>query len=120
MKNMAIRSLGWTTLLGGALLAAGCANQQTLYDWGGYQQQVYEHFEGDDTSPDKQISVLEADLQKIQAKGAMPPPGYHAHLGLLYLEVGKNDQAVSEFKTEKTLFPESAHYIDFLLAKKNN
>lgn len=120
MKHTMMRCLSGATLLVGALLAGGCASQHTLYDWEDYQGQVYAHFEGDNTSPEKQIDALEAGLQKIQAHGATPPPGYHAHLGLLYLQVGRNDQAVGEFKTEKALFPESAHYIDFLLAKKQN
>ena len=52
---------------------------------------------------------------KIRSTGKAVPPGYHAHLGLLYLSMGKDDQMVQEFRTEKALFPESASYMDFLL-----
>jgi hypothetical protein len=34
---------------------------------------------------------------------------------MLYLSMGKDDQMVQEFRTEKALFPESASYMDFLL-----
>ncbi|WP_454766606.1 DUF4810 domain-containing protein [Cupriavidus campinensis] len=97
-----------------AMVLAGCAApRQTLYDWEGYQPQVYRYFKGD--SKAEQLTVLEADLQKIMASGKTPPPGYHAHLGLLYADLGKDDEMVREFQTEKTLFPESTTYIDFLM-----
>ena len=34
---------------------------------------------------------------------------------MLYMNMGKDDQMVQEFRTEKALFPESAAYMDFLL-----
>jgi hypothetical protein len=46
------------------------------------------------------------------------PPGFHAHLGMLYSMTGKsNDQIAAQFEDEKRLFPESTVYMDFLLAK---
>jgi hypothetical protein len=103
-----------------ALLASfaltGCQTApKTIYQWGGYQPQVYQHFKGE--SPDQQIAVLEKDLQTISARGTTPPPGFHAHLGMLYALAGKQDQVATEFETEKKLFPESAAYMDFLLKK---
>jgi hypothetical protein len=118
MTKAVIRPLALAAVLSGILLCAGCATgPKPLYEWGGYQAQVYEHFKTQGNAPEAQILALEADMQKMAAKGAMPPPGYSAHLGLLYSSVGKNDQAVQSFLKEKTLFPESGAYIDFLLAK---
>jgi hypothetical protein len=34
---------------------------------------------------------------------------------MLYASIGKEDQLVQELQTEKTLFPESAPYMDFLM-----
>lgn len=99
-------------LLCSAVLA-GCAGQKTLYQWEGYQTQVHQYFKGD--SPEAQVEALERDLEKIKAKDGMVPPGYHAQLGLLYSGLGKDDQMVQQFQTEKVLFPESAPYMDFLL-----
>jgi hypothetical protein len=97
-----------------ALAMVGCQHRQpSLYQWENYQPQVYQYFKGE--SPDAQIAVLERDLQEIRAHGRTPPPGYHAHLGLLYSVTGKADQMVAEFEAEKQLFPESAAYMDFLL-----
>jgi hypothetical protein len=95
-------------------LLTGCATQPpTLYQWGNYQPQVYEYFKGGPI--EAQVTELERGLEQIKAKDGAVPPGYHAHLGMLYANLGKDDQMVQEFQTEKALFPESAPYIDFLL-----
>ncbi|MFI8648028.1 DUF4810 domain-containing protein [Pseudomonas iridis] len=107
------RSLLALTLAASTLLA-GCAGPKTLYQWEGYEPQVYEYFKGEEPK-EAQAEALERDLQKIRSTGKAVPPGYHAHLGLLYLSMGKDDQMVQQFRTEKTLFPESGTYMDFLL-----
>lgn len=95
------------------LSLAGCATKPTtLYQWEGYQAQIYEHFKGG--SLDQQIAELERGLQAISAHGTTPPPGYHAHLGMLYSESGKSDLALAQFNDELRLFPESAAYMEFL------
>lgn len=115
MKNY--RSLILALSLSGSVLLSGCAGPQRLYQWENYQPQVYEYFKGQGSGPQEQITILERDIQKIRAKGNTPPPGYHAHLGLLYSHVGKEDQVIQQFETEKNLFPESSPYMDFLLKK---
>lgn len=98
-------------------LLSGCANgPQTLYHWDGYQQQVYQRFDAK-SSTEEQIAALEASVQKARAADRALPPGFHAHLGMLYADVGKLDQVRQEFETEKALYPESATYMDFLLRK---
>lgn len=97
-----------------SLVLAGCNNApKTLYQWEGYQPQLKQYFKGE--SPEAQVTELEAGLEKIKAKNGAVPPGYHAHLGLLYSGLGKDDQMIREFRTEKALFPESAAYMDFLM-----
>jgi hypothetical protein len=96
-------------------LVSGCAQPKTLYNWGNYQSQLYARFKAD-TSPDKQIQDMEKTLQTRKSDQSMAP-GFHAHLGLLYGEVGRRADMCEQFKTEKQLFPESAQFMDFLLAK---
>ena len=105
------------SVFGSALLVGCVATPTTLYQWEGYQPQVYEYFKGQGKGPEAQINILEEDLQKIRANGKIPPPGYHAHLGLLYSQIGKNDQLIQELQTEKEIYPESSAYMDFLLKK---
>lgn len=107
-------------LVAAGVLLTGCAaNRPTtapLYQWDGYQQQVNEYFKGQ-TSPQQQIDAMEKSLEQIRAKGDTPPPGFHAHLGMLYASVGKDQRAQLELLAEEQLFPESSSYMDFLLKK---
>ena len=95
---------------------SGCAST-TLYSWGSYESQVYSYLQGG--SRGDQLTVLENDLQKIEKDGKTVPPGFYAHLGLLYADAGNESQAVSCFLTEKNRFPESAPFMDFLLRRYN-
>jgi hypothetical protein len=116
-----------TKLRGSLLLAfssvvvlAGCANQTAtppLYQWTGYQPEVYDYFKAV-KSPQEQIDAMEKSLQLIAAKGNHPPPGFYAHLGMLYALVGQDDKAMQEFAAEKAAFPESSAYMDFLAKNK--
>ena len=104
------------------LLAAGlggCATApQCLHNWDQYQPQLYGYFQGEGNSVEQQIAALEKNEQEARGKGQVLPPGFHAHLGLLYARQGHPDKAASAFKTEKSLYPESAAYMDFLLSDK--
>ncbi|AIO31801.1 DUF4810 domain-containing protein [Burkholderia pseudomultivorans] len=114
-----MKRANWLPATAAALLLAGCASSTPpLYQWSGYQPQVYEYFKGQ-KSPQEQIDALEKALQDIRGKGHTPPPGFHAHLGMLYASIGNGQQAAQEFEAEKQLFPESSTYMDFLLKKKD-
>jgi len=117
MKRLCCRNtLTWLSLVG-ALVLSGCATKpQPLYYWGDYQPQVYGHFTKD-TGPQEQIASLEAGLEEARASAKPVPPGYLAHLGILHAEVGHPDQMRKYFEAEKTQYPESTAYIDFLLRK---
>lgn len=97
----------------------GCAApRQSLYQWGDYENQVYALYNDAGKSPvEAQIEKLEADYQQARSTNKAVPPGFHAHLGYLYFQTGKGDQAVQSFLTEKSLFPESAVYMDRILSK---
>lgn len=120
MNSFTHTSAAWVALTA-ALMLGGCAQQpKQLYHWGSYQQQVYEHFRNESSSPQEQIAALEAGLQVARSRGETPAPGLHAHLGMLYAETGKADQIRQQFETEKSLFPESAPFMDFLLRNYEN
>lgn len=104
------------TLLAGSLLGGCATRQEPLYHWGGYQTQVYGHFTGD-KGPEEQIEALEADAEKARSKGKALPPGYQAHLAMLYGKTGRTEQLRANLEAEKAQFPESATFMDFLLQK---
>lgn len=112
---LTIRSGAIAALLACALLGGCATQQQSLYQWQGYQGNVDAYFRTDKLSTDAQTQRMEEDLQKIKASGGVVPPGYYAHLGLLYGQQGKLDQFAAQVQAEKTQFPESETFMDFLL-----
>ena len=104
--------IGWLPLI----LLTGCGTP-TLYSWGHYENDLYAAYAAPDKMPaERQIEHMEADLQKARSENKPLPPGFHAHLGCLYYQLGKGAEARQQFETEKTKFPESAVLMDRLIA----
>jgi hypothetical protein len=104
-------------MLIGLVLLSGCATP-TLYSWGHYEDLVYICYRAPDKAPpERQVELLEKDLEEARAKNKQVPPGFHAHLGQLYFQLGRTDDAKREFALEKAQFPESTVFMDRLLAK---
>jgi len=105
-------------LLVSTLLAGGCATRTpTIYYWGDYQPQLYAYLKNQGSSHAEQILALQKIIEEAKAANKSVPPGFHAHLGLLQISEGKPELARMELEAEKTLFPESAVFMDFLLVK---
>ena len=104
-------------LIVATISVSGCATKnQSLYYWGSYQSQVSGYFKAE-KSPEAQIIALEADREKARAENKPLPPGFEAHLAMLYGKTGRTDQFVEHIQAEKTQFPESSTFMDFLLKK---
>jgi hypothetical protein len=115
-----MRQLGWLGVGAAATLLLGCGTPRALYYWGSYEPLIYTMYATPGkATPEDQVLKLEEDFQKAKAKNQPVPPGFHAHLGYLYFQLGKTDEARREFETEKANFPESSVFMDRLLAKLN-
>lgn len=98
-------------------LLAGCVSRpQPLYYWGDYQSQVYGHFKGE-KSPEEQIQALEMVREEALSEGKPLPPGFQAHLAMLYGQTGRSERLVEQLEAEKKQYPESSTFMDFLLKK---
>lgn len=107
-------------LLALSLLVSGCASQpQTLYHWNSYPDQVYAYLKDGGGDQAAQIAKLEADIEAARAAGQPLPPGFRAHLGMLYGNAGRVDDMKQQFDSERREFPESAAFLDFLLDNLN-
>jgi hypothetical protein len=114
MLNIRLGAASATLLL--VAMMTGCATKPpTIYQWQGYQKNVDEYFRGDRLSLEVQTQAMEEDLVKITAGGGKIPPGYQAHMALLYGKQGKADQFKQQLENEKKQYPESETFVDFLL-----
>jgi hypothetical protein len=99
-----------------AALVTGCQSPN-IYYWGHYENLIYiSYTKPDKATPELQVSAMEEDMHRAISANKPLPPGFHAHLGNLYYQMGKTDLALAEFKKEKTQFPESAVFMDRLIA----
>ena len=105
-------------LIGCALVLTACAAQpKPIYGWGAYEELVYaSYLSPQDMPAEKQVELMEKDFQVARSTNQRMPPGWHAHLAALYFQLGKADQAQHELLTEKAEFPESAVFVDRLIA----
>ena len=98
------------------IIVTGCQVTEPQYYYGTYANNVYGFFKADEVSIDDQILALEEVVSQAESMGKPIAPGIHAHLGMLYFESGNAEKGVVHLQHERALFPESQHYIDFLLA----
>ena len=99
-------------------MLVGCAAKPVpLYMWESFPHQQYDTLQRAGASPEEQMLAMERHMEKARGANQALPPGFRAHLGMLELNVGHADRARQLFEAEKSAFPESAPYMDRLLAK---
>ena len=82
--------------------------------------QLYEMYNAPDKAlAEAQIEVLELDIEKARSKNKPLAPGVRAHMGFLYYQLGRLNEARQAFEAEKSAFPESAKLMDVFIAKLN-
>jgi hypothetical protein len=102
------------------LSVAGCAHAPPpMYQWGAYQQNVYQFLKHEDANPGEQLGLMQTQMEQTKVAGTRLPPGFRAHVAMLYLQLGQYDDAKLHLEAEKSAFPESAHYMNFLLKQMN-
>jgi len=100
MKRIAIAAV--------AVLLTACATApQSKYDWGSYEQSLYQYYK---TPAEMNALVASLDMTIIHAERSkhVVPPGLYAEYGYLLLQQGKAQDAIVYFNAEKAKWPESA------------
>lgn len=113
----ALRTLTIAALAG--LLGACAQPSKSMYNWDAYQPTVYKYLKEDGADYTVQAQALEQNIEKARATNATLPPGFRAHLGMLYLKMGDESKGIEQFEGEKTAFPEAAPFMDFLMRNAN-
>lgn len=89
-----------------------------MYEYSNYSQSYYQLKQtGDAESTSNWKTSLEESIEKSNALAIRVPPGIYANLGYLYLKVNDTQKAISFFKAEKALYPESGVFMDNLIKK---
>ncbi|MDB5749409.1 MAG: hypothetical protein JWP72_4257 [Massilia sp.] len=102
-------------LIACALLAlTGCATKGGLYEWGGYDSLLYQSYKNPETVA-RNRETLAAHIAVLEKGGKRVAPGLHADLGTLLLQSGDKVGALSNFRRERELWPESAVLMDAMI-----
>lgn len=102
-----------------SMLGACAQPAKPMYSWGAYQPTVYAYLKEDGADYVVQAQALEKNVEKARATNGTLPPGFRAHLGMLYLKMGDESKGIEQFEGEKTAFPEATQFMDFLLRNAN-
>jgi len=96
-----------------ALALSGCASQ-SLYQWGGYEQMLYQGYK-DPTKLEAMRVGLESHIAGLEQSGKKVAPGLYAELGTLYLQSGKGDKALAFYRQERNAWPESRGLMEAMI-----
>lgn len=94
-------------MVGALCMLTACAAPQKKYEWGNYEQSLYEYYKAPANAAALATSV-EATIGKAEQASRPVPPGIYAEYGFLLLQQGRVQDAAVFFNKEKTHWPESA------------
>ena len=109
MKFLKLGVILITTIL------AGCASTQTtLYDWGGYDEGIYEYYY-DPVEAANFPELVEAHIVQLESNSQTPAPGLYAEVGTFKLKTGDIENAITYYKKEASTWPESKALMDAIV-----
>lgn len=97
-----------------ALGLTGCATNNGLYDWGGYNGLLYQSYKVPAETP-AQMQKLETHIQGLEQRKQKVAPGLYADLGTMYLQAGNREKALANYRKEREEWPESATLMDAMI-----
>ncbi|WP_373001124.1 DUF4810 domain-containing protein [Sulfurimonas sp.] len=103
-----------------AFFMTGCVEQpKPLYNYGDYSDSYYASKKNicAESSLKLQKSIEKCIESTDGTLSGRVPPGMYANLGYIYLKGGNSEEAISSFTKEKTMYPESAHFMDRMIKK---
>ena len=101
------------------LMLSNCSSPKPLYYYGDYSEEYYHSKK--ELTPEARIalqhSIEEAIQNADEGSSGRVAPGMYANLGYLYLKAGQTKMAIANFKLEKSIYPESAKFMDRMIKK---
>lgn len=118
MPNFKTALFTGAAILAASLLTTGCANQQPLYYWGGYEDVLHQYYTRPGDMPAaRQIEILQRDINTATQRNLKIAPGIYAQLGLAYADLGNQSAAENAFKQEMALFPDSTVLLEGMIKR---
>lgn len=96
------------------VMLTGCATQTTLYDWGNYEQDLFNYYHEPSLKTDV-IADHATFVLKVKESGETPAPGLLAEAGTFYLQEGDIASAVKFYQLEYEIWPESRPMMGILI-----
>lgn len=99
---------------------SACAPQvKPLYNYEEYSQSYYHSKKNvsAESALELQKSIERAIDNLHESRSGRVPPGMYAELGYLYLKGGNAESAIENFIKEKSVYPESTHFMDRIINK---
>lgn len=96
-------------------LATGCATNNTLYNWGNYENNLFNYYE----KPELQEAIVASQiefLRELENSGLRPAPGLFAEAGTFLLLEGDRQGAIEFYQKEHDAWPESQPMMSVLIA----
>lgn len=109
-----MKRFGTLALLAFALAVSACA-PSSRFEWGTYEGTLYAYSKKPESRDAYRASLVSA-IQRGEATNRVAP-GLNAELGYLFMEAGQTAEAIQHFEAEKRLFPESARFMDGVIAR---
>jgi len=101
-------------------LMTGCSSQpKPLYNYGEYSESYY-HSKKElsaESALELQKSIEYSIENAADSRSNRVAPGMYANLGYIYLKSGNSAKAIESFNKEKSIYPESAHFMDRMIKK---
>ena len=101
-------------------LISGCAGgPKPLYNYDDYSDSYYGYKKAptEASALSYQKAVEQSIANAKDSRSGRVAPGMYANLGYIDLKSGKNKEAIDNFIKEKTIYPESAHFMDRMIKK---
>lgn len=102
-----------------SIYLSGCTPPTPLYNYSNYNDNYYAYKKNmnDESALNLQKTIEEAIQKAGESRSGRVPPGMYANLGYLYLKGGNTKEAIANFEREKSVYPESAHFMNRVIAK---
>ena len=113
------KTISLLTILSIGFIISGCNQPKPLYTYGKYSSSYYASKKNTsaDTALELQKSIEYAIENTEESRSGRVAPGMYANLGYIYLKNGKTVKAIENFKKEKSIYPESAHFMNRMIKK---